>query len=209
MKEFIEKWKTDSRFKAKIKLSLYTAFVFFVAILAISSNSNPKTENLNEGYNEEQTKDSETFISVNEEYNYVVEVTINNDTYNFNITKTNEKEIITKTFNETENKYIHQDNKYYKEDLGNYIITTEENVYDPINRNYIEIDSVNEYLKNSKKEIEKNIVYLKDIILGNNSDDYITITISNNKKSISIDYTSLMKYFDNKIEKYTVNMEIE
>lgn len=211
MKEFIEKWKTDSRFKAKIKLGLYTLFVLFVAILAFSNNNGKTVENITDEYQEkdEQTNDTETMISVTEEYDYTISVTINEDVYNFEGSKTKEKETITKIFNETENKYIYINNKYYKDDSGIYILTKEENIFEPINKNYIEIDTINEYLKNSKKENGKHIVYLKDIILGNSSDDYIIITISGNKKNINIDYTMLMKYFDNNTEKYIINIEIE
>ena len=50
-------------------------------------------------------------------------------------------------------------------------------------------------------------VYLKDIILDYNSDDYIIVTINNN--DINIDYTNLMKILNNSIKLCTVNIKIE
>ena len=40
MQDFIQKWNDDPRYKTKIKLTVYTLFVIFVAIFAVSSNNN-------------------------------------------------------------------------------------------------------------------------------------------------------------------------
>ena len=215
MKEFVDKWKNDSKFKTKIKLGLYTLFVIFVAIFAISN----KPSTLLDNYESENNKSSEEIqndkfsLEIPEEYNYIINVTINNNNYKFEGTITKEKEIIKKISNEIENNYIYENNNYYQKDGEIYVITTKEKVYEPIKLSYIEIDTINEYLSKSTKENDKYIIYLKDIILGNDSTDYITINIEddilNNKKIIDVDYTNLMKYFDNNTESYIVNMEIE
>ena len=38
MKEFIEKWNSDSKYKTKVKLGVSSLFVILVAIFAITSN---------------------------------------------------------------------------------------------------------------------------------------------------------------------------
>ena len=63
---------------------------------------------------------------------------------------------------------------------------------------------LNEYITKAEKLENQYLVYLKDIILDSNSNDYIVININNNK--INIDYTVLMKNFDETIEKYFVNI---
>lgn len=215
MNDFVEKWKTDSRFKAKTKLGLYTLFVIFVAIFAFANNPNPTLDTYETEYNENNDEISENQSSLNlsEKYNYIIDVFINNKYYKFEGLKTKEKETIKKIKDEKENNYIYENDTYYKENDGIYVITTKEEVYEPIKKNYIEIDTINQYLSKSTKENDKYIVYLKDIILGNDSNDYITISIEteglNTKKTINIDYTMMMKNFDNNIEKYTVNIEIE
>ena len=49
-------------------------------------------------------------------------------------------------------------------------------------------------------------IYLKDIILNNNSNDYITIEINDN--NIYIDYTNLVNTLENKkYDTYTITIE--
>ena len=91
--------------------------------------------------------------------------------------------------------------------IDNYIITTKDEVYDIINYNYINLSTINEYLKKATKNDNQYLVYLKDIILGNDSDDYIVIDI--NENNIFIDYTVLMKEFNNNLNKYQVIIEIK
>ncbi|MBQ2873543.1 MAG: hypothetical protein IJE89_06065 [Bacilli bacterium] len=215
MKDFVEKWKTDSKFKAKVQLGLYTLFVVFVAVLAFSSNSNTPKEELENEYNQNnnETLNDEVSIKTPEEYKYTINVTINDNNYKYEGNKQKEKETIIKTFGDITTNYIYEKDNYYKEENEVYIITEKEDVYEPINYNYIEINTINEYLSRSIKENDKHIVYLKDIILGNDSEEYITITINenniNNQNKINIDYTPLMKLFNNDTERYIVNIEIE
>ena len=82
-----------------------------------------------------------------------------------------------------------------------------EEIYDIVNSDYLNLTTINQYLSKSTKIDNQYLVYLKDIILGNNSDDYIQITI--NENNIDINYTSLVKTFDKSIEKYLVSIKIE
>ena len=70
----------------------------------------------------------------------------------------------------------------------------------------LNINNINTYLKNATKTSNQYIVNIKDIILGDNSTDYFVILINNNK--ISIDYTPLIKHFNNQITTYTVDITI-
>ena len=65
----------------------------------------------------------------------------------------------------------------------------------------------NVYLSKSIKQDNQYIVYLKDIILGDNTDDYIIIEKNDNK--INIDYTTLINNFNKNINKCLVNIKIE
>ena len=207
MKEFLEKWKSDNKFKAKIKLGLYTLFVVVVSIFALSLrpeeslNDTPTSDDIKENIQNNPT------IEIPNKYNYNIDITVNDKKYQYNGIKETKKETISKIIDNVTTNYLYQDNNYYKEENNEYILTTKESVYDIINYDYINLEIINQYLSKSKKENEIYKTYLKDIILGNNSEEYITITIDNN--NITIDYTSLIKYFDEKTEKYLIEIEIK
>ena len=209
MKEFKEKWDSDPRFKVKIKLIAYSAFVLFVAALAISSKPTASSGNFLDKYNINTTTEEKTenIFQIPDKYNYIKYITINEDIYQYTGTKKPQKETISKESKRIITNYVYENNSYYKEEDGTYMLTTKEEVYDVVSYNYLNLETINEYLSKGTKEGNQYLVYLKDIILGNDSEDYIIITIDQNK--INIDYTSLMKNFDNTITKYLVNIEIE
>lgn len=221
MKDFMDKWNNDSRFKTKTKLSLYTLFVVFVAIFAVSSRNNIKTNeidyqqptennNNNNNIQNETTNDTNNKITFDlpNEYNYKIDVTINETNYQYIGNKNSIRETITKTVGNINANYVYENNQYYKEnDTENYILTTKEEVYDIVDYNYIDIETINTYLSKSTEIDNQYTVYLKDIILGNDSREYITITLENNK--VNVDYTKLLNYFDKSINKYLVEIEIE
>ena len=206
MGNFIERWKKEPKFKAKIKLFLYTLFVVFVSIFALSNRPTDLEENnLIEDTGIQETVDNT--IKIPTKYNYTSNITINENKYIYSETNNNDITIIKKQIGENIINYKVENNSYYKEQELNYILITKEEVYDVVDETYLNLETINKYLKKSQKQEDKYIVYLKDIILGNNSDDYITITKENNK--INIDYTKLIQNFDPSIEKYIVDIEIE
>lgn len=211
MKDFIDKWNSDHKFKTKIKLSLYTLFVVLVSIFAVSNRNNIQTdeiEDYNTNNNSQINTDKKDYIlEIPNEYDYTINITINDNNYKYTGTKNTSNEEITKEMDGVINNYIYKNNSYYKEEDEKYILTTKTEVYDIIEHNYIELETINEYLSKSTKEGNQYLVYIKDIILGNESEEYIIITPNNNK--IDIDYTSLMKKFDKSIEKFLVKIEIE
>ena len=221
MQDFIDKWNNDQRYKTKIKLTLYTLFVVFVAIFAVSGNNNiqnnedneliPDGNNLNSTNDQNQKPNDENNnyqIELPREYNYQIDININEINHKYVGSKNELREIITKESNGTSKKYIYENDSYYIEkETDSYILTNREEVYDIIEYNYLNVKTINEYLSKSNKVNNQFIVYLKDIILGNDSKDYITITNTDN--NINIDYTKLVNYFDKNIDKYIVNIKIE
>ena len=222
MQDFIEKWNNDPRYKTKIKLTLYTLFVVFVAIFAVSGNNNIQNNedsNLNATNNQNQNSNNENInnnnnqndtyqIKLPSEYNYQIDININEINHRYIGTKNELRENITKESNGTSKKYIYENDSYYIEkETDSYILTNREEVYDIIDYNYLNVKTINEYLSKSNKVNNQFIVYLKDIILGNDSEEYITIIKSDN--NINIDYTKLVNYFDKNIDKYIVNIKIE
>ena len=208
MKEFIEKWKNEPKFKEKVKLIAYTLFVVIVSIFAISTGRKDSMLNISEIDNETNYKEDTTIINIPEEYNYTINITINNDYYKYIGKKISNEEKITKIVNDVNTNYLYQKNNYYKQNNEEYVLTNKDEVYDIVDYNYINLDIINQYLSKSKRENNKNIVYLKDIILGNDSEKYITISIDNNS-TVNIDYTELIKNFNESVENYIVEIIIE
>lgn len=208
MKEFMEKWQSDKRFKTKIKLLLYTAFIVIVAIYAISldnsSNDNLDQDTIDEISNEESS--SKNIIDIDDNYHYVATVNIDDSEYQYTIIKKDNQETIIKEHNNITSNYLYKDNNYYQLEDDIYILTTKDNIYDLINENYLNLSSINKYLEKSQNNNNQYLVYLKDIILGESSEDYFVILINNNK--ISIDYTPLMKRFNNSLKKFNVDITI-
>lgn len=203
MNEFIEKWKTDPRYKTKIKLGVSTLFVVLVSIFAFATRQPVSTDIVdNSAKQEEKTK-----INIPDEYVYTIKITINEKEYLYNGTKKQEQETIAKTVDDTTTNYIFEKDTYYKDSIGLSNITTKEEVYDILNYNYIDLETINKYLSVSTKKDNQYLVYLKDIVLGSDSQEYITITKEEDK--INIDYTSLMNQFDKTIDNYTVEFVIE
>lgn len=206
MKEFRERWYQEPKFKAKVELGVYAIFVILVAIFAFSTrpqNDYKQTENNNNNENINEIKT----IDIPEKYNYIKNITINDKKYQYQGNVEFDKENIIKTIKEETTNYLYQNKDYYRKESETFILTTKDEVYDIINYNYLDINTINKYLSKSILSKEKHLVYLKDIILDNNSNDYIIIEI--NKEKINIDYTALIKYYDETIERCLVEIIIE
>ena len=207
-KEFIEKWKTDKKYQAKIKLLLYGLFIIFVTIYALMLNNSVVYNNITNDTNlNETTTDDNYIISIKDNYKYLIRVNIDDKKIEYTKTKNNDNIMITKTIDNITTNYIYKNNEYFIEDNDIYLKTTKDEVYDIVNYNYINIDSINNYLKTATKNNNQYIIYLKDIILNNQSNDYFVILINNNE--INIDYTPLVKEYNSSIEKYKVYIKIE
>ena len=211
MNDFIKKWNSDKKFKAAIKLLLYFLFFIVVAIYAVSSNKNAsqidteKNIENNEIINNQQQKNS--IINLGDNYKYTATITINDEQIKYVYSKEQGLLNIKKIRNLIETNYIIENNNYYIKENDNKILTTKDNIYDIVCPNCFDINSINEYLNKGNKENNNYKIYLKDIILAEKGDEYITITTDNNQ--IYADYTSLLQVFNNQIVKYTVNIKIE
>ena len=211
MNDFIKKWNSDKKFKAAIKLLLYFLFFIVVAIYAVLSNKNAsqidteKNIENNEIINNQQQKNS--IINIGDNYKYTATITINDEQIKYVYSKEQGLLNIKKIRNLIETDYIIENNNYYIKENDNKILTTKDNIYDIVCPNCFDINSINEYLNKGIKENNNYKIYLKDIILAEKGDEYITITTDNNQ--IYADYTSLLQVFNNQIVKYTVNIKIE
>lgn len=209
MDKFIEKWRSDKKCRAKMKLLLYGIFIFCVSIYAISLNKNVQ---LNDNDNHhlldnEVHNRNESIITIPKKYNYIINITIDDNNYKYYGTVFPNKTTITKELNNISINYVYENNEYYIEDNNLYIKTTKDEIYDIIKYNYINLETIDEYLSKATKSNNQYLVYLKDIILGNDSDEYLVILINDN--TINIDYTPLMKQFNNDIKSYQVSIQIE
>lgn len=202
-KTFKEKWQ-DKKYQAKIKLSGYSIFVVIAIIMIlVEGASNNKNTVIDNGLEDNKTikdntdtKDNKLF-TINYPYiielNYNIDNTKNNITYNYS--NNNNELLITKTNNDIVTNYKYISNKYYVENNDNYILTNINKVYDIIDYEYLDIDNINNYLNNAVLENGIYKVYLKDIILNNTSDKYITIKLLDN--NVEIDYTYLLNTLNN------------
>ena len=205
MKDFIEKWNSDSRFRTKTKLGLYTLFVVIVSVFALSTRGEiTSNEKLDLNYQKEEKIE---MIEIPDKYNYQINIKINENNYEYYGTKEEFKETITKVSNDINRKYIYQNSNYYKYENDQYILTTKEEIYDVVSYNYLNLETINQYLSKAIIDNKTYIVYLKDIILGHDSEKYITITVDD--KRINIDYTSLMQLFNESIESHQIEIVIE
>ena len=202
-KTFKEKWQ-DKRYQAKIKLSGYSIFVVIAIIMIlVEGASNNKNTIIDNGLEDNKTikdntdtKDNKLF-TINYPYiielNYNIDNTKNNITYKYS--NNNNELLITKTNNDIVTNYKYISNKYYVENNDKYILTNINKVYDIIDYEYLDIDNINNYLNNATLENDIYKVYLKDIILNNTSDKYITIKLLDN--NVEIDYTYLLNTLNN------------
>lgn len=214
MNDFIKKWNSDQRFKTKIKLLLYFLFFIIVAIYAISSNKNITQtekdeifENEEKNNNKESTTNNNNIINLTNNYKYNATININNEQIKYTISKEQDEINIIKYKNNIETSYIKENNNYYLKELETKTLTTKDNVYDIICPDCFNLKAINEYLNKGIKENNNYKIYLKDIILAYDGEEYITITVDNNQ--IYADYTCLLQVFNNQNIKYTVNIKIE
>ena len=126
MQELFEKYKTDQKYRAKIKLCIYGIFIILVTIYAISLNKKipVKNSNLNvtDSQDEKEIKETinnESLIEITTEMKYKVVVSTEKLKYEYVIEKSNQKEYITKIINNDQEEYLYDENNYYKKENNN------------------------------------------------------------------------------------------
>ena len=215
-KTFKEKWQ-DKKYQAKVKLSGYGVFIVIVVLLVALGGENSNTDyepDIDENLNNEVNKEEDNTISFDKpdvnNYTYEIEIiTKKNDIenkYYYSGKVLDAYEELVKNVENKDYNYRIKDNKYYAYDNDKYVLTTEKEVYDILDYSYLDIDNINNYLSISKLEDDEYRVYLKDIILDNTSEDYISINMS--ETSLKIDYTKLINILeDEEYNSYVVNIE--
>lgn len=182
-----EMWK-DKKGRAKIELTLYGIFFLGIIIFVRVANT---------GYNDNtiDTNIEKSFIEdIKDNYEYSIEINIDNNIYKYNGKYLGHNAVITREISDTTDTYYILNNKYYILDKdGNYILTSKEEIYPYIDYNYLDINSIKEYINLSTKEDNKYIVKVSDIILNSSSSDNITIMVKEEDNTITIDYTNLFK----------------
>lgn len=194
-----EMWK-DKKGRAKIELSLY--LIFFIVIVVFTRVSSSSIRNNNNSNNVETS----SFINeLKDNYEYNMNITINNDTYNYIGTVLGNNSSIEFKSNDIDKYYYIMNNKYYElDDNGNYILTTTDDVYPYINYIYLNINNIKNFINNSVKEDNIYKIKISDIILNSTSTDSVIISVNESNKSIEIDYTNLLKIDNDSVNKANV-----
>lgn len=206
-KNFFDKYRNDLKYRAKIKLILYGIFIIIITIYATTLNSNiviPDNETISNNIDD---NNNTNFINISNINEYSVTVNIDDKIINYSYDLLIDKTVITKTIDNVSTNYIYQNNEYYVEDFNLYLKTTKEEVYDIVNYNYLNLDNISSYMSKAINENNQYIIYIKDIVLNQDTNDYFVILVNDNE--INIDYTPLVKLFNNNIKKYKVNIKIE
>lgn len=195
-----ERWK-DKRERAKIELMLYG--IFFLIIIIFARISNSMSNNI------PKEEDNKIFISeITDNYSYDIDITIDNDNYKYYGKVLGHNMNIHKVV-DTEDEYFYKmNNKYYiLDDNDNYILTNDKEIFSYIDYRYLDINTIKEYIKMGTLNNNIYTIKVSDILLNNNSNDVITITVDDINKELVIDYTNLFKVNNNSLYKELVRIK--
>ena len=193
-----EKWN-DKRERAKIELLLYVIF-FISVIIFVRVGNNISNNNIN-------TSDNLFISQINDNYCYDTKVNINDNNYEYIGKVLGYNSTIEKKDSNTDEYFYKKNDKYYKLDQDNgYVLSNENDIYNIISYDYMDINNIKEYIKTSNNDNDIYKVKISDIILNSSSSDYITIKIDNINNTIEIDYTNLLRINDNNITKAIVTI---
>ena len=195
-----ERWK-DKRERAKIELMLYG--IFFLIIIVFARISNSMSNNI------PKEEDNKIFINeITDNYSYDIDITIDNDNYKYYGKVLGHNMNIHKVV-DTEDEYFYKmNNKYYiLDNNGNYILTNDKEIFSYIDYRYLDINTIKEYIKMGTLNNNIYTIKVSDILLNNNSNDVITITVDDINKELVIDYTNLFKVNNNNLYKELVRIK--
>lgn len=191
----------DKRERAKIELMAYGIFFLVVIVFARLLGS---TSNNIENNNSAETSSFITKLEDNYEYDMLV--TINENTYKYYGKVLGNNSTINLETEDKKYSYYLMNKKYYALEEENYILTDEEEVYPYIDYRYLNIKTIKEYISIATKENNTYKVKIKNIIINADSEEYFTINIEEGDKNIVIDYTPLLKIINKNINKVVVNI---
>ena len=227
---FFDKYKNDSRYKAKAQLTLWgiliVGLILWINIASIFSDNS--YDYLNEVTNTIKEEKESSLIS---------NLKLNNYAYKIEITKTkdndedkiiydgkvyNNSRKINKIYNDITEEYYIENNNYYQKSIDTYSLVTSNNYYNFISETFMDLNTIINYINvgtldsttnfNDGRVAKNYIVKLKDIVL-NNSEEYITINVIedniNSTIDFDVDYTSLYNFYDtNKLNNLKVKYYI-
>lgn len=191
----------DKREKAKLELMLYG--IFFVGVIIFSrvmTSISPKETNTN------NNTENSFIASIADNYEYDIFVTVNNKTYEYYGKVLGNNSTINLKEDDKITSYYLMNKKYYILENDNYILADEKEVYPYLSYRYLNINNIREYIKIATKENNQYKIKLSDIVLNSESNDYLTITIDEGDKSLTVDYTYLFKLKEDTTENVMVNI---
>ena len=232
---FLKKYKDDKKYKAKTQLLGYGVVIIIIILyLIIARTTTPNNKNIvlerkntiNQAQNEndKKPKTEKLFETINNNYKYSINISYilkeeNEEQekkihYEGKVSKEN-MEII-KEIDDTKNYYYKVNNKYYKKENDTFNTIKEEEIYDIVKKEFIELDSLKNYLNKASLDHvtdyssgKKESVYhlkIKDIVPSYQDLDKIEINIEeeNNILIIKIDYTKLIEITSNHIKQLKI-----
>lgn len=231
---FFEKYKSDSKYKAKVQLLGGIIFIGILVILmnfsSTASGDNSNLINLINNNEIIENKDNIKDSLINKlkvnNYSYLLEISMNKEnildkiTYDGKIFSTSS--YVIKTYKDkVEEYYIDKDNYYLKEN-DKYILVNSNNYYSFVTSSFMDINNIINYINVAEKketyETQNNKIVtsynikISEITL-NNSDEYISIDVIEEQNSESIElnvnYTNLYKIYDNKVNDLSVKYIIK
>lgn len=220
LKDFYQRFRNDKRFHAKVELVVYVVFIVVIILVVNFANlssdssysSNNAIDNLsdsNDNITEEEMQDLYNELDYN--YEASIEVTtikdeiISNDSYIFySYSKDKDLNIIKISSDKNYNYKLTDTGEYYNVDED--VKSVEENeIFDLIPYKYLNLENIQKYISKGTSEYTTNYsngdklvsykIYIKDILLDNSDEGFITINVSTNSDSVTIDidYTDLLK----------------
>lgn len=196
-----EMWK-EPKGRAKIELSLYGVFFVFVIIFVrVLSAGESQITSSNDDIMSEVKK-------ITDNYAYNIEIDKNNMITRYYGNELGHNKTIYKDYQDIIVNYYKKGDNYYIQENGNYLLTSQSEVYNIMSKKYLDINYIKEYLRISTKEDNIYKVKIKDLILDSQSEEIvpITITVSEDQVTIFIDYTRLIQIEDSEVEKLTVKI---
>ena len=219
---FFKKMKEDKKYNAKVQLIGYGVFILIIVVFLnvgsmVGGNSTGVLEN-----------------DIIEEVNIIDEID-NNYEYNINISLSKGEELVSnyryygKRYND--NKEINKEvgevvSSYYKVNDYYYVMNGEELsfvekniIYDLVDSKYIELDNVMEMVDKASLDhvVDDSLgnnesvynLYVKDMVISVKNDDIISFNVKevDNKLLIDVDYTNLIKVFDESVTSFKVSYE--
>ena len=229
LKEFLDKYKNDKKYNAKVQLIGYGILIAIIIIylnihsaqLTTYKRETPSRTNRTNNITTNQENKNETLLEkIDKNYQYDIKI--------HNKNKEEEKEVhyygkryqnnteITREIDGTTTNYYKVDARYYTKVNDNFEIAKQEDIYNIVEKEYIELEDIKEYINlasldhkteysNGKKEYVYHLP-VKEVIKSYQGTDKVEINITeeNNNLTIKIDYTNLIKEITKETEECTV-----